>query len=444
MYILNDLRAKIKNNDLLKHNAIFFVGTMLISAFNYLYYPVLSRLVSVSAFGEIQAVISIFMQLGIILTAFGYVITNVVGNTHGKQSRELILKLEQIMVIASIAGLLLLTFLASSLKSDLKLSSILPILLVGLLVVVNVPSTARAYILQGEKHLKEVSIAGIVYALGKLIISIALIYMLTNDVLAAVLGYIVAQVLMLWYVARNTKQDYVGVLESFGLFRSWRISKEWKVLIRKEIVYGVVIMVILSGLTLLYTSDTILARLFFAPHELGLYSAVASIARIIFFITASVAGVLVATVRINAPMKENHSILLKSLLIVATIGGICTLAFALAPKLFVTILVGHAYLGGAQWLPLLSVMIFICAINNLLATYQIALRKYLAIVPVMLGIIICGIGLTYFHANFYEFITVLLVANLVTGVLLSIEVLVEKKRGTIDGEGSVVGRPAEL
>jgi O-antigen/teichoic acid export membrane protein len=444
MYILNNLRAKLKNNDLLKHNAIFFVGTMLISAFNYLYYPVLGRLVSVSDFGEIQAVISIFMQLGIILTAFGYVITNVVGNTHGKQSRELILKLEQIMVIASIVGLLLLTFLASNLKSDLKLSSILPILLVGLLVVVNVPSTARAYILQGEKHLKEVSIAGIVYALGKLIVSVALIYMLTNDVLAAVLGYIVAQVLMLWYVAQNTKQDYVSVAESFSLFRSWRISKEWQVLIRKEIIYGVVIMVILSGLTLLYSSDTILARLFFAPHELGLYSAVASIARIIFFITASVAGVLVATVRINAPAKDNHSILLKSLLIVTAIGGICTLLFALAPKLFVTILVGHAYLGGAQWLPLLSVMIFVCAINNLLATYQIALRKYLAIIPVVLGMIVCGIGLAYFHANFYEFITVLLVANLVTGVLLSIEVLVEKKRGTIDGEGSVVGRPAEL
>jgi len=444
MYILNSLRAKIKNNDLLKHNAIFFVGTMLISAFNYLYYPVLGRLVSVSDFGEIQAVISIFMQLGIILTAFGYVITNVVGNTHGRQSRELILKLEQIMVIASIAGLLLLTSLASSLKSDLKLSSILPILLVGLLVVVNVPSTARAYILQGEKHLKEVSIAGIVYALGKLITSVALIYMLTNDVLAAVLGYIVAQVLMLWYVARNTRQDYVGVMESFSLFGSWRISKEWKVLIKKEIIYGIVIMSILSGLTLLYTSDTILARLFFAPHELGLYSAVASIARIIFFVTASVAGVLVATVRINVPAKENHSVLIKSLLIVTAIGGLCTLAFAVAPKLFVTILVGHAYLGGAQWLPLLSVMIFICAINNLLATYQIALRKYLAIAPVVLGIITCGIGLTYFHANFYEFIAVLLVANLVTGVLLSIEVLVEKKRGTIDGEGSVVGRPTEL
>lgn len=444
MYILNKLQTKINKSDLLKHNAIFFVGTMLVSFFNYLYYPVLGRLVSVSDFGEIQAVISMFMQVGIILTAFGYVITNVVGNTHGKQGRELILRLEQIMVIASIAGLLILAFLANGLKSDLKLSSTIPILLVGALVIVNVPSTARTYILQGEKQLKEVSIAGIIYALGKLILSVMFIYALTNSIVAAVLGYIVAQLLMLWYVARHTKKDYVIVSESFSIFKAWHISKKWQSLVRREIVYGIVIMVILSGLTLLYSSDTILARLFFNPHELGLYSAVALIARIIFFATASVAGVLVATVRINASPKANHSVLLKSLLIVVLVGGLCLAAFTVAPRLFVTILLGRAYLDGAQWLPLLSVVLFVCAINNLLATYQIALRKYLAMVPVALGIIVCGIGLAYFHANFYEFISVLLVANVVTCVLLSIEVLVEKKRGTIDGEGSVVGRPAEL
>jgi O-antigen/teichoic acid export membrane protein len=43
--------------DLVRHNLIFFVGTLAIAVFNYLYYPIVGRLVTVSDFGEIQEII---------------------------------------------------------------------------------------------------------------------------------------------------------------------------------------------------------------------------------------------------------------------------------------------------------------------------------------------------------------------------------------------------
>ena len=82
---------KLKNNDFLRHNAVFFIGSLVIAAFNYVFYPVLSRFLSVSDFGEAQAVISIFIQASILITAFGYVVTNIINNEKDKDSSVVII-----------------------------------------------------------------------------------------------------------------------------------------------------------------------------------------------------------------------------------------------------------------------------------------------------------------------------------------------------------------
>lgn len=96
----------------------------------------------------------------------------------------------------------------------------------GILIIINIPSTSRAYILQGMKRLKEVSVAGIIYALGKLLLSVALIYLLTNDIMASILGYIIAQILMLIYVNNKLGNEYVTIKESLKPIRFWRVSKK--------------------------------------------------------------------------------------------------------------------------------------------------------------------------------------------------------------------------
>lgn len=444
MYRLSIIRQKLLKNDLIRHNFIFFVGTMGIAAFNYLYYPVVSRLVSVQDFGEIQAVISIFMQLGIVLTAFGYVITHLVTNARNhKESNGLILHLEQIMLMISIIGLPFLLAIAYISKDSFKLHSIIPVLLVGILILINIPATSRSYILQGLKKLGAVSIGGVVYAVGKLLLTAGLIYLLTDDVMAAVCGYIIAQVLTLGYLQSRLKGEYVSILATFSPVKFHKLTKSQRRLINNELVYGVVVTAILAGLTLLYSSDTILARLFFDPHTLGIYSGISSIARIVFFVTASVAGVLIASIKIGAKAQDNRRILVRSVGIISLIGGAVVVTFAAFPDFFVSLLLGSNYTSGSRWLPMLALVMLVCSLNNLLAIYQIALRRYRTVITVVIGIAVLLIGLWCYHDSIEHFITVLLVSNLVVGVLLSIEIALEK-RGRVSGQGTPVGRIAEL
>jgi O-antigen/teichoic acid export membrane protein len=52
--------------DLLWHNGIFFVGSLVASVLNYLYYPVLGRMLHPAAFGESQTLVSMFLQVAML------------------------------------------------------------------------------------------------------------------------------------------------------------------------------------------------------------------------------------------------------------------------------------------------------------------------------------------------------------------------------------------
>lgn len=421
--------ANLRQNDLVRHNLVFLIGTLAIAVFNYMYYPVISRLVNVREFGEIQAVISLFMQLGIVLTAYGYVITNITNNTKSStQSNLVILHLERICYAVTLLLFVALIGLSFVFKGSFKIDSIMPVILVGALVIVNVPSTSRTYILQGLRRLKEVSIAGIIFAIGKLVLTVGFIYLLTDNVVSAVLGYIIAQIVNLWYVAWRTKNVYPpvrAILKNTGEETLWR-SRTLRALVKKELIYGSVIILALSGLTLMYSSDTIVARLFFDPYTLGLYSGISSIARIIFFVTASIAGVLIASVAIDSEHSEQKRIFWRSLLMLLGIGGAVAIAFSLFPKLFIDILVGSSYAIKSQWLPLVSAVMLLCAVNNLAVSYLIALRQYTVLWSVAAGVMVLVGMLIIQRQSVEHLISAYFVGNAITAIIAITQVVARK------------------
>jgi O-antigen/teichoic acid export membrane protein len=411
---------RVRQSDFLKNNAVFFFGTLMIAVFNYLYYPVISRLVSISDFGEIQSTISIFMQLGIVLTAFGYVVINIINNT-SKKSEEyaLISALERRMLIISLVLFALLMILSVLFQDSFKFQSIVPLMLVGLLIIINIPSTSRTYILQGERRFLDISIAGVIFAAGKLVLTVGFIFILTNDVTASILGYIIAQLANLWYVSGKVGHEYpLHAIAKRSLVDGRRLSREMS--------YGFVVFMALSGLSLLYITDTIVARLFFDPETLGLYSGVSSVARIIFFVTASVAGVLIASVKMSQNRQENLRVLSRSLALVGLIGGGMMVCFMVVPSFWVNMLVGGAYTTFSHWLPLLSIMMFLASINNVLVSYLLAMRRRGVLVAIGMGVVALSVGLTLSGAHIKGLISSYVVANIIMAVILLVQVYVKK------------------
>jgi O-antigen/teichoic acid export membrane protein len=413
----------INGRELLRHNLVFFIGTLVIAVFNYLYYPVIGHMVSVSSFGEIQAVIALFMQLGILLTAFGYVVTNIINNANNDTSQRIIIKLEQMTLIASVLLFTILCVSSVLLKTSLQFTSITPLILVGFLVVLNVPSTSRTYFLQGRRALKEVSVAGVIFAIGKLLVSVILI-LAGFDILAVMLGYIIAQTANLVYLLWKTRGTFPSIQQSFNFKPTFH--DEDRKMIKDEVIYGIAILVLLSGITVLYSSDSIVMRLFFSPFETGMYSGISAVARIVFFVTASVAGVLLAMIKMEKSYNTNLKILLKSFGMITLIGGGMALLFILFPTFSISVLFGTKYAGIASLLPIVAILMLVCSYNNLLVCYEIALRRFKAIYIVGGSIILLAILVAFFHHTITEVVLSYLAANLIVFMLLSIQIIKRK------------------
>lgn len=104
----------IKTSPFLRHNAVFLAGSLGVAALNYLFYPILGRIMSPADFGEVQTLTSLFTQAAIFLTILTYVTIHVTVNTPDEQERnQTLLGLEK---VAMIAGYSLLTVALLSVK----------------------------------------------------------------------------------------------------------------------------------------------------------------------------------------------------------------------------------------------------------------------------------------------------------------------------------------
>lgn len=160
---------KIINDDFLKNNIIFFIGSMAVAVLNYLYHPILGRMMSVEDFGEAQALISLFMQLGIFMGVFNIITVNVAANYEDEKERDRIISaLRRIAFYITGALFLAIIVLSPLLKNFFQFSSFYPFISLAFLLMTGVSFTFRKAFLQGVSNFKAVSWAGIISAAGRL------------------------------------------------------------------------------------------------------------------------------------------------------------------------------------------------------------------------------------------------------------------------------------
>lgn len=407
------LRAReIVKEEFIKNNIIFFIGSIIAAFLNYLYYPVLGRMMQISDFGETQAIISLFLQLGVFFQIFLIVIVNICANIEDEDEKfTILIKLKQFSLYLVGGIFFVLVIIRNQLKEYLHFSSAYPFLCLAFLLLIGLFYTFRTAYLQGKKDFKSVSIIGIISSGFRLIFASFFVYIGWKS-LGAIAGIAMAELLALGYAFLKTKNEFKRNKNALPIrINDSRIIKELK--------FGLLAFVVIISVTFLYSADVVLIKHFFSPQEAGLYSGIATIARIVFFASGSVAGVLLSSVKIKNK-KENFKILLKSLFIVIGLSGIICIAFSIFPVLVIKILIGKKYLGYAFLLPKLSAVLFLASIINIFFYYYLSLRKYFLFVIAIFGFSAIFILSYFFHGSLSQIINNFLLTNIFVLVLLGL------------------------
>src|SRR5579884_2077181 len=95
-----------------RHNALYWSASLGVSVLNYLYYPVLGRLLDPVAFGETQTIISFYTQISTFFVVLGLVSVGIITKYGNERKRDqltnelsrLALFLAVLLLIMSLAG----------------------------------------------------------------------------------------------------------------------------------------------------------------------------------------------------------------------------------------------------------------------------------------------------------------------------------------------------
>lgn len=403
-----NLHKHAPRSGFLRNNSIFFVGAAAVGALNYLYYPVMGRLLDTVSFGEVQSLISLFLQITIFLTVMGLVTINVVTNYTSEKTRNaVVLEFEKLALLLSGILLVLTLIFGQAIARFLHFNSSLPFTLLVLALIVSVPFTFRGAFLRGKQKFGLASLGNIVSAGGKLGFA-ALLVVAGYGTAGAIGGLIVAQSLAFVVVAFWTAK--LGLTRPEG----WRWFVRPNVrLLAPELRYGLLVLVGSLIITLQYSLDVIVVKHFFDPQTAGLYAGIASVARIIFFLTASIAMVLMSLVKMHAPSAHNEKVLVKSLILTALVGlpvlGMCVLE----PTRITTLLMGSTYAEAAWLLPRLATAVFIVALLNVFVSYYLALRRYMVAPVLAIGALATYTLMYVHHASLLDIVNSLLIGSLV-------------------------------
>ncbi|HSW74996.1 MAG TPA: oligosaccharide flippase family protein [Candidatus Saccharimonadales bacterium] len=369
-----------RQSSFLRQNAVFFLGSVGVGLLNYAYYPVMSHLLPVSSYGEVQAIMSLFLQLLIFLTVLGQVTVNVVANYQDETKKQkIIYELEKLALFLSIALFVVAAVFGWKIKSFFHFNSVWPFLILMLSIVVTVPLAFRSAYLRGHKKFASVAAANLLSSASEIIISAVLVLVGWKTV-GAVFGIVVAQFLAFLYAARAAYKIGFTKPENAKLASLPDVKT-----LRPELMYGLLVLCGSLTITVLSSADIFVVKHYFDAQTAGHYAGVSTVARIIFFLTASIAQVLLPSVKINQTAKHNRTLFLKSLALVLALGGMAALVFAVFQREIITVLMGKKYLTYGHLLGRLSLLMLVLSVLNLVVSYFVALRKYSIIIIVLLG-----------------------------------------------------------
>ena len=408
----------VAKDKFLRNNLIFFCGSLVVAVFNYLYHPVLGRMMSVEEFGEVQTLISLFTQLAIIVGIFRIIVINIVSNQKTKEdSRETILMLYKLALVITVALASLVILCSPYLKSFFHFNSFYPFISLAVILILGFLMTFHEAILHGTHNFKTLSIGQIILSSGRLIFAATLVYAGFSS-FGAISGIIIAQFITLLYIVPKAKK--------FFDFRGWNIRINWQKM-KKELKFGSLILIVSLCVTFLYTADIMIVKHYFPGETAGLYGGIAIIARIIFFVTGSIVGVLLPSIKLKDDNGNNRKILSRSLFLFFGVGGTTLVFFSLFPEFVINILLGDRYLVYAHLLPRLSLLLFLASVINLLFSYLLVLRIYS-----IAAISILGVSATIAASFFRHDTLVHIINNFLLGVIIILGLLImlfAKRRG---------------
>ena len=205
--------------------------------------------------------------------------------------------------------------------------------------------------------------------------------------------------------------------------KDYKVSKDSgpRALGKRILAYAGPIFLVSLSTNSLYSTDVILVKHFFEAQSAGIYAALSTLGKIIFFGTAPVGAVMFPLVsQRQSQGKDYKKIFLLSLLFTLGISLLVLLIYWLAPELSLKILYGDKFLGASPYLVWIGLFMAIFSLGSLIAGFYLSKGDTRIWTLVVLAALGQALGIWFFHSSIFQVITV----NIISASFLLVSLLI--------------------
>jgi len=412
MKIIKEFSRRFFRSKLIIGSFILTIGTLVGGAGNYLYHLLMGRMLGPTDYGILVSLISLSYLLSIPVGAISLVIVKFVSTFKGKKEIGAISTLFKISTkkVLPFSFLVLLIFLILTplITSFLHLPSSLPFIIVLGVFFIGVFSTINRAVLQGLLRFDYISLSGVLEVVLKLIVAV-LFVIYGFKVNGALFGFLIA-----------------GVFAYFFTFYPLRflLKKNQRELnLNGKEMFNFALPVFFSTLafTSLYTSDMVLVRHFFPDQQAGLYAALSTLGKIIYFLAGPVIVVMFPMISERHASGEKYkNLFLASIGLVVIICFLGTTAYFLFPSLIIRILFGSQYSSAIPYLGLFGIFLSFYSLSFLFINFYLSIKKTKVVILPIIAAASQIIFIWFFHQTLWQvvWISIIITALLLVGLLI--------------------------
>lgn len=391
-------KQRLASSSFLRHNALLFVANIATSISSFLFHPVVGHLLGESGYGTAVSLGGLFAVLLIPTQVVTYIFNKFAADLSAQgrldQVNYLLRKGTFLALALGVLAVVICIALSSSIASFYKLSSLEPIIIVSLGVIISFASPLNLGVLQGRQQFAWFALCNFLNSILRVVLAAILLlahFGLSGALLSGVLTSLIVY-LLTFVPLRDVLRGPQTPIPS----------------LKPLLTYSIGAALALSGGVLLTNTDTILAKHYFTADEAGYYAALVTMGRTVLFIGGSFVLVMFPKVAALHQQGRPHGSLLGwTMAGVFVLSTSALIVFWLFPGQVIN-LIFHAPPQVTQHLVWYGLAMLLYALSSVLTYYFLSIGN-MTFVPLLLACwVIQAVLLTIWHQTIGQFVTVMI------------------------------------
>ena len=350
----------------LKPEHLFMFSVLVVNGGNYFYNLILGRILGPKQFADAAIIVTFLLVLSFIAMTFQLVTAKFTVLLDAFTFKGFITKTyKNALITGLVLGAVIICF-SKHLQHVFNTSNSQMFTIFGFGVPVYFLMSINRGVYQGRESYKPLSITYQAEMIGRLLITLLLIFYVKNVAYASLISF-------------GVILSFVFGLLPFG-YKNISLKEELKLDInQRKAINNFFIITAFYEFTqiIINNSDILLVKHYFEPYQAGLYASMALIGRIVYFIAwMFVMLLLPKVVTLKKAGKKTSGILFKYIFYIAIISVVIVSVCFIFPEIIITLLFGNQYITMAHLLWQYGIATAMFAISNIFAYYYLSLDRY--------------------------------------------------------------------